>query len=132
MGVISSVNTFDISEDAILIIKDGAGVGRVHFAQGKYSVIGTLNYLTAKPTINLKYIYYCLSVFCFDKYIVGSGIPHIYFKDYSKASIYCPSEDKQQKVVQVLDSLTGKLDIDVKLLMKYKAQKAYLIQQLFI
>ena len=33
--------------DSILIIKDGSGVGTVSYVQGEFSIIGTLNYLTA-------------------------------------------------------------------------------------
>ena len=30
-------------------------------------------------------------------YVVGSGIPHIYFKDYGCAQIYCPDIMQQKK-----------------------------------
>src|SRR5690606_11572560 len=54
-GVITLTENSQINEDAILIIKDGSGVGKVQYASDKFSVIGTLNYLTVKPDVNLKY-----------------------------------------------------------------------------
>src|SRR5690606_29629276 len=73
-GIISFIDNYQIDSDSILIIKDGAGVGKVQFARGKLSVIGTLNYLIAKSGTNLKYIFYSLKFFNFEKYKVGSEI----------------------------------------------------------
>ena len=42
-----------IEGDTILIVKDGSGVGNAMYKTGKYSVIGTLNYLTTNKS-------YCL------------------------------------------------------------------------
>lgn len=83
--------TAGINGESILIIKDGSGVGTVKFVSGEYSYIGTLNSLTAKDGYCLKYIYFALQRFSFEPYKTGMAIPHIYFKDYGKAKIYCPS-----------------------------------------
>ena len=131
-GIIAFISKYQINEDAILIIKDGSGVGKVHYATDKLSVIGTLNYLIVKPTISLKYIFYCLKFFNFKKYKVGSSIPHIYFKDYGKSFIYCPSFDEQQKIEKLLSSIDEKINVENILLKKYKIQKKYLLQNLFI
>ena len=78
-GVIKHINSYLIDIPSISIVKDGAGVGRTRFLYGKYTVIGTLNYLTSKNGYDLLYLYYALDNLDFTKYIVGSGIPHIYF-----------------------------------------------------
>ena len=90
-GVCGYTDTPYVSGDGILIIKDGASVGATSYAEGCYSVIGTLNRLTAKQGINLRYAYYCLKVMNFAPYKTGLAIPHIYFKDYGKHKIWCPS-----------------------------------------
>ena len=131
-GIIAFTQNHQIDEDAILIIKDGSGVGKVHYATDKFSVIGTLNYLIVKPTISLKYIFYCLKFFNFKKYKVGSSIPHIYFKDYGKSFIYCPSFDEQKKIEKLLSSIDEKMDIEDILLKKHEMQKKHLLQNLFI
>lgn len=121
-----------MNEDSILVIKDGASVGRVQYVTGKYSAIGTLNYLTAKNGFSLKYIYYLLRCFNFDKYKVGSGIPHIYFKDYGNELIYCPSIMEQDKIARMLSQVDKKLDLEQILLDTYFLQKQYLLKKMFI
>lgn len=132
VGVVAHTDSYDIDEDAILIIKDGAGVGRVQYAKEKHSVTGTLNYLTPKAGIHLKYMYYCLRIFNFDKYKVGSGIPHIYFKDYGHEYIYCPPVEKQQRIASILSAIDKKIEIDKSILEEYTGQKKYLLKQMFI
>lgn len=131
-GIISFTTDYQINDDAILIIKDGSGVGKIHYGTGKFSVIGTLNYLVAKQPISLKYVFYCLKFFNFEKYKVGSGIPHIYFKDYGEAFIYCPSLKEQTKIEKLLSSIDEKINVEKTLLKKYEIQKKYLLQNLFI
>ena len=131
-GIIAYTSKYNISEDSILIIKDGSGVGRVQYATGKYSVIGTLNYLTAKENVSLRYIYYCLRCFNFSKHNVCSGIPHIYFKDYGNELIYCPPIEEQNKIAKTLLAIEEKLNIEQAILNTYTMQKSYLIQNLFI
>ena len=131
-GIISFIDNYQIDSDSILIIKDGAGVGKIQFGIGKLSVIGTLNYLIAKSGTNLKYIFYSLKFFNFEKYKVGSGIPHIYFKDYGESLIFCPSFDEQRNIEQLLSSIDEKTNIEKTLLQKYEIQKKHLLQNLFI
>ena len=131
-GIIAYSSQFAVNEDSILVIKDGASVGRVQYVTGKYSAIGTLNYLTAKNGFSLKYIYYLLRCFNFDKYKVGSGIPHIYFKDYGNELIYCPSIMEQDKIARMLSQVDKKLDLEQILLDTYFLQKQYLLKKMFI
>ena len=131
-GIIASTSEYKITENSILIIKDGASIGRVQYATGKYSVIGTLNYLTANNDFSLKYIYYLLRYFNFDKYRVGSGIPHIYFKDYGNELIYCPSIEEQNKIAKTLSVMEAKFNIEQIMLKVHTMQKSYLLQNLFI
>lgn len=131
-GIISFTKDYQIDGDAILIIKDGSGVGKVQYGKDKFSVIGTLNYLTAKEEINLKYIFFCLRFFNFQKYKVGSGIPHIYFKDYGESFLYCPSLEEQSKIEGLLSSIVEKISIEKTILQRYDMQKRYLLKNLFI
>ena len=131
-GIIAYSSQYAVDENSILIIKDGASVGRVQYVTGKYSAIGTLNYLTAKSGFSLKYIYYLLSYFNFDKYKVGSGIPHIYFKDYGNELIYCPSIKEQNKIARILWQVEKKIDLEQILLDAYSLQKQYLLKNMLI
>jgi type I restriction enzyme S subunit len=131
-GMIAYSPRYTVDEDSILVIKDGASVGRVQYITGKYSAIGTLNYLTIKNGFSLRYIYYLLRCFNFDKYKVGSGIPHIYFKDYGYELIYCPPIEDQNKIARILSLVEEKLDLEQVLLETYSLQKQYLLKNMFI
>ena len=131
-GLVGYTDVPQMSSDAILVIKDGSGVGTVSYAQGKFSVIGTLNYLTAIGNIDLRYLYFALSVFNFQPYKTGMAIPHIYFKDYGKAKIYCPPLAEQKHVANVLGKLESKLFVEQGLLASFNQQKQYLLGQMFI
>ena len=131
-GIIAYISTYQANENAILIVKDGSGVGNVQYSENEFSIIGTLNYLKSKQGVNLKYVFYCLKYFDFQKYKVGSGIPHIYFKDYGEALIFCPSLQEQKGIEKMLSAMDRKLNIEKSLLISYQQQKKYLLQNLFI
>jgi type I restriction enzyme S subunit len=131
-GICGYKDSYDIEEGAILIIKDGASVGSSSLASGKYSVIGTLNYLTAKDGYSLEYLYYCLKSFNFSPYITGMAIPHIYFRDYSKAMIWIPSMGMQQRIATTLHHIQQKVDTEKKVLDLYSQQKQHFLQKMFI
>lgn len=127
------MDKYEISGDSILIIKDGASVGSTAYATGRYSTIGTLNYLrTTQESYLLPYIYYSLKAFDFRPYITGMAIPHIYFKDYSKAKIWCPAVAEQKRIATTLRTMDTKLQIEHKILRNLILQKQYLLSNLFI
>ena len=131
-GLIGYTNNSQMSGEAILIIKDGSGVGTTSYAQGEFSVIGTLNYLTVIGNYDLRYLYFALSMFNFQPYKIGMAIPHIYFKDYSRAKIYCPSFTEQKRIANVLGKVESKLLLEQELIMSFNQQKRYLLSQMFI
>ena len=118
--------------DSILVTKDGSGVGTCRYAMGEHSFLGTLCSLTAKKDVYLPYIYYALLNFNFAAYKTGLAIPHIYFKDYGKASIFCPSYDEQVRIASGLERLDAKISTDRELLKRFHLQKGYLLSRMFI
>ena len=131
-GIAGFLDDYRCDKDSILIIKDGSGAGTVSFATGKYSVIGTLNYLTAKSGYSLKYLYFCLMSFNFEPFKTGMAIPHIYFRDYGQAKIYCPSIEEQEHVAKALTIIENKLTIESLLLKSLYMEKQYLLNNMFI
>lgn len=122
-GFVKNINFYEMNEDYIGIVKDGAGVGRITYNNKNTSILGTMGYLTPKTNINLKYVYYYLSNINLNKYIVGSTIPHIYFKDYSKELIYVPKLKEQEQTVELLDSISTiitKLNNEMKIFKNFK------------
>lgn len=76
--------------------------------------------------------YYMLKVFNFEPYKTGMAIPHIYFKDYGKAKIFCPSYTEQLKYVELLSAIDNKLSVEQRILTNLSLQKQYLLRQMFI
>ena len=131
-GVCGYMDVPEVDGDSILIIKDGASVGVTYYASGRYSAIGTLNRLVAKREYSLRYLYYCLKVFNFAPYRTGLAIPHIYFRDYGKAKVWCPSLDEQQRIADALSKIEQKITIEKSLLEQLYSQKRFLLQSMFI
>ena len=131
-GIAGYLNDYRCDEDSILIIKDGSGAGTVSYATGIYSVIGTLNYLTTMVDYSLKYLYFCLMGFNFEPFKIGMAIPHIYFKDYGKAKIYCPTIEEQKRIAITLTAIENKLKIELKLLNILHMRKQHLLYRMFI
>ena len=131
-GVCGYTDEPKISTDSILIVKDGSGVGSVSYVKGEYSVIATSNYLVAKKGYLLKYLYYCLVNFNFAPYKTGMAIPHIYFKDYGNAKIYCPTHEWQTKIAIALSYIEDKITTECSIKQRYVKQKEGLMHRMLI
>ena len=131
-GVVGYLNNYNTLSEAVYIIKDGSRVGAVSYVTGKCSATGTLNILQVKDGYSLRYLYYLLKVFNFEPYKTGMAIPHIYFKDYCKAKIFCPSYPEQLRYAELLSAVNGKLLAEQNILVNFSLQKQYLLRQMFI
>ena len=131
-GIVGYLDNYNTENEAVYIIKDGSGVGTVSYVTGKCPATGTLNTLQAKDGYLLQYLYYMLKVFNFEPYKIGMAIPHIYFKDYGKAKIFCPSYTEQLKYVGLLSAIDNKLSAEQSILTDLSLQKQYLLRQMFI
>ena len=131
-GAIAVIDTYQFDESGILVLKDGSKAGKIQFAQGKYSVIGTSVVLIPNEACDARYLYFAMSSIDFEKYKVGSGIPHIYFKDYSNERIYYPDKALRKKITKTLDFYETMVEIERKMLSAMQKQKAFLLQSMFI
>lgn len=108
-GMVGKVDFFQQDKKYIAIIKDGAGVGRVYRFDEKTSILGTMQYILPKDSIDYSFLYYALKSISYDKYIKGATIPHIYFKDYSCEEIPLPEMEEQKKIAARLDAVSDLL-----------------------
>ena len=131
-GIVGYLDNYNTEGEAVYIIKDGSGVGTVSYVTGKCSATGTLNTLQAKEGYSLQYLYYLLKVFNFEPYKTGMAIPHIYFKDYGKSKVFCPSYTEQLRYARLLSAIDSKLSVEKNLLTSLSMQKQYLLRQMFI
>ncbi|WP_067176047.1 restriction endonuclease subunit S [Sulfurospirillum sp. UCH001] len=131
-GHLKNIDFYTEDTPYISIVKDGAGVGRVLLCDAKSSVLGTLDIIQNNQNMNLYFIYLSLFRIHFEKYIVGSTIPHIYYKDYSSEKIYVPCLKEQTKIANFLSSIDSKIKHIQKQLNATKAFKKALLQQMFV
>ncbi len=109
-GLLKYIDFYNESEPFISIVKDGAGVGRTLLCDANSSVLGTLDIIKPNTKVDLYFLYSVLNNIDFTKYSIGSTIPHIYFKDYSKERINIPCIEEQQKIASFLVALDSKVE----------------------
>lgn len=131
-GILKRVDFFEEENDYISIVKDGAGVGRILYCKGKSSVLGTLDIIKPNKNINTYFLYCLLSNIDFTKYITGSTIPHIYFKDYKNEDCGIPSLPEQTKIANFLSAIDEKINYCGEQIEKMERWKKGLLQQMFI
>lgn len=132
-GLVGRIAFFEQPDGYIGIVKDGSGVGRLTLLPAKSSVLGTLAYV--KPAlgapVSLDWLFHCMASLNLKKYVKGSGIPHIYFADYSNEPIGLPARAEQQKIADCLTSLDEVIAAQGRKVDALKAHKRGLMQQLF-
>jgi type I restriction enzyme S subunit len=132
-GELKKVDFYEIETDYISIVKDGAGVGRLLFCKGKSSVLGTLEILSPlNSNIDTRFAYYLLLSIDFSKYVTGSTIPHIYFRDYQHEKIEIPVIQEQQKIASFLSTIDEKIDKVKDQISLAEEWKKGLLQQMFV
>jgi type I restriction enzyme, S subunit len=124
-------NKYDMSDKYIAIIKDGSNVGNTKFLPAKTSVLSTMGYLQAINS-DILFDFYIIKKINFDKYKVGSGIPHIYFSDYKKEYLHVPLLSEQQKIGTFLAKLDHLIELEQQKLDKMKQVKKALLQNMFV
>jgi type I restriction enzyme S subunit len=131
-GILKKVDFYKEEDDYISIIKDGAGVGRLLYCKGQSSVLGTMEIIRPNKGINTYYLYYLLSNIDFVKYVTGSTIPHIYFKDYSSEICGLPCLDEQKKIANFLSAIDDKIIHCQAQIEKTEVWEKGLFQQMFV
>ncbi|WP_291058821.1 MULTISPECIES: restriction endonuclease subunit S [unclassified Empedobacter] len=131
-GIIDKINFYQEENEYISIIKDGSGVGRTFLCKKFSSVLGTLDKIVAKDNIHIYFLYSVLNNIKFEKYITGSTIPHIYYKDYSKEKIQVPSLEEQTKIANFLIAIDNQILALENQITKTETYKKGLLQQMFV
>ncbi|EOG6905483.1 restriction endonuclease subunit S [Flavobacterium psychrophilum] len=131
-GVLKKVDFYLQENDYISIIKDGAGVGRIFYCEGKTSVLGTMEMIKPNKDINTYFLYCLLNNIDFTAFITGSTIPHIYFKDYSKVKCGIPCYAEQTKIANFLSAIDEKIELVSNQIQDTQEYKKGLLQQMFV
>ena len=131
-GFIQNIPTYDMNVPYVGIIKDGSGVGRCSLYPAYSSLLGTLQYILANKDNNIAFIQYLLETFDFSQYVNGSGIPHIYFKDYSEQEVFVPSLPEQRQIASYFTSLDHQISAQSSKISKLKQIKSACLDQMFV
>lgn len=97
----------------ILLVKDGAGIGKCaridELPMGKSTTNGSLAVITTSKELNYKYLYYYFLSSYFQNYIQriinGMGVPHLSQEELRKIVIPLPPLDEQEKIADYLDNI---------------------------
>ena len=107
-----------LSVGDILLVKDGAGIGKCaridSMPFGDAAPNGSLAVVTPNSDLNYKYLYYYFisNVFRNEmfKIITGMGVPHLTQHFLKNVEIPCPPLSIQEEIITYLDVISGKID----------------------
>lgn len=131
-GILKKIDFYKEEDDYISIVKDGSGVGRLFYCKGQSSVLGTMEIIRPNQGIKTYFLYFLLCNIDFTKYITGSTIPHIYFKDYSSEIFRLPCIEEQIKIANFLSAIDDKINQVGTQLENTKEFKKGLLQLMFV
>ena len=130
-GLSMYIDTYDMHEEYISIVKDGSGIGRLQKCDKNSSFIGTLGALVAK-NCEIDYLFAVLQTIDFSRFATGMAIPHIYYKDYKNTLIPLPSQDTQKNISRLFRNIDIHIEQNSIQLDKILVLKHGLLQQMFI
>jgi type I restriction enzyme S subunit len=130
-GFLKTIDFYTEDKPYIAIVKDGS-VGNSFICDSNSSVLGTLDIIQNKDDMNLYFLYLLLSKIKFSKYVQGSSIPHIYYKDYSVELLPIPTLAEQEKIASFLTTIDEELALLTSQIEKTQNYKQGLLQQMFI
>lgn len=129
-----------IKKGDILLVKDGAGIGKCakiddNFSGGA-SVNGSLAVISSYDKINYEYLYYYLLSSMFQNYILqvlnGMGVPHLTQEELRKIKIPLPPISEQNKISDYLNNKCKEINniisdkkIQLETLLEYKKSLIY-------
>ena len=102
----------------ILLVKDGAGIGKCaridSLPKGAATANGSLAVVSTYAKLSYRYLYFYLLSPIFQNYIYrlmnGMGVPHLSQEDLRKIQIPYPPLAEQQKIADFLDEKCGEID----------------------
>ena len=131
-GFLKIIDFYEMETDYISIVKDGSGVGDISFHEKKSSIVNTSQYLLPKKDFDIHFLYYLLQTLNLLKYVNGSSIPHIYFKDFCIEKVKIPSLPEQKEIANLLSNVDIKIKSIENQINETKNFKKGLLQQMFI
>ncbi len=115
----------------ILLVKDGAGIGKCarvdSMPKGEATANGSLAFISPGEKMHYRYLYYFIISNSFRKYtellINGMGVPHFTQGEMKKVKVPLPPKDEQIVIADFLDSKVEKIN---KTINHYQIQISFL------
>ena len=105
------LDNYQVEIDSIAIVKDGAGIGRIHYMSNHSSVLSTMQIIIPNKEVKARYLYYLMKYMNLGKQFNGATIPHIYYKNYSKLMVNVHSKEEQSSIIRSLSRIEKSIDI---------------------
>ncbi|MBN0919324.1 restriction endonuclease subunit S, partial [[Mycoplasma] gypis] len=115
----------------ISFIKDGAGAGRTRVLPGKTNILGTMIAILPKKS-DIYFLKEIIGLINFSRFILGTTIPHLYYKDFCFIDIKFPSLSEQQKIGSFFQKLDRLIQLYESKKEKQEAIKKALLEKMFI
>ena len=130
-GMLKGIDFYQTDKESFAIVKDGSGFGNLLWCDENSSILGTLGRITNKEISDLKFCFYLTHTINFKRYMSGSTIPHLYYKDYGNIKLPVPPLPEQQKIAAILSTVDEQICTTDKIIEKSKELKKGLMQKLF-
>ena len=131
-GEVGTYSSYQQKVEFIGVVKDGAGVGRLILCERFSSVLGTMDILKNSEESTLNFMFQLLHTVKFHRFVTGSTIPHIYFRDYQSLKKEIPNLLEQQKIAEFLTGMDDKITAVANQLDKAAEFKRGLLQKMFV
>ncbi|MCQ2255777.1 MAG: restriction endonuclease subunit S [Bacteroidaceae bacterium] len=131
-GYLQNIEEYAFDVPYIGIIKDGSGVGRSQLYPACSSILGTMQYIIPNSGIDASYLACVFEGIDLTKFITGSTIPHIYFRDYCTLQLMMPSEEEQKKIGKYFTNLDSQITLQTQRLEKLKQIKSACLDNMFV
>lgn len=128
------INEYVFDCEALLISGNGANVGYINYYKGKFNAYQR-TYILSNFTQNIFYIQFYLNANLHRRIALQKNTgntPYIILSTLSEMPIYFTSIEEQKEIVSRFQSFYSLLKIEREILTKYKEQKAFLLNQMFI
>ena len=130
-GVISHVNESLYDGESVCIGRKGT-INKPLYLSGRFWTVDTLFYTHSFNGILPRFCYHLFCTIDWLTYNEASGVPSLSKSTIEKILVSIPQIDIQKWIVQILDSIEEKINIDRNTLLDYQKQKIYLLSRMFI